>query len=66
MKKEALAMERVERSLTFDYYSLGTVQTGQETAQVPNRGSTVKGTETGIHGSREFIKRKTHVRLEMF
>lgn len=23
-------MEKVERSLTFDYYSLGTVQTGQE------------------------------------
>lgn len=59
-------MGKVERSLTFDYCSLGAVQTGQEDTRGPSRGSVVKGPETGIHGSREFIKRKTHVRPEMF
>lgn len=52
-------MDKVERSLTFDYYSLGSVQMGRKTAQEPNRGSMEKGTETGMHGSQKFIKRKT-------
>lgn len=59
-------MDKVERSLTFACYSLGTVQMEQERAREPNRGGMGKGTEPGMRGSQKFIKRKTQVRLEMF